>query len=93
MQLASGTAIVAFLIVFVIRWLGNKGLGQLSTIELIIILGLGEAVGQSMLNPSQTSIPQGFTVVIIAIAIFKIYDYLGSRYSKLSKVIVPIPSC
>ena len=43
------TAIVAFLIVFVIRWLGNKGLGQLSTIELIIILGLGEAVGQSML--------------------------------------------
>jgi len=53
------TAIVAFLIVFVIRWLGNKGLGQLSTIELIIILGLGEAVGQSMLNPSQTSIPQG----------------------------------
>ncbi|HYJ03413.1 MAG TPA: YetF domain-containing protein [Nitrososphaeraceae archaeon] len=85
------TAIVAFLIVFVIRWLGNKGLGQLSTIELIIILGLGEAVGQSMLNPSQTSIPQGFTVVIIAIAIFKIYDYLGSRYSKLSKVIVPDP--
>jgi len=85
------TAIVAFLIVFVIRWLGNKGLGQLSTIELIIILGLGEAVGQSMLNPSQTSIPQGLTVVIIAIAIFKIYDYLGSRYSKLSKVIVPDP--
>ena len=85
------TAIVAFLIVFVIRWLGNKGLGQLSTIELIIILGLGEAVGQSMLNPSQTSIPQGFTVVIIAIAVFKIYDYLGSRYNKLSKVIVSYP--
>ena len=25
-----GTVIVTFLIVFVIRWLGNKGLGQLS---------------------------------------------------------------
>ncbi|MGZ5511298.1 MAG: hypothetical protein ACXWFC_12630 [Nitrososphaeraceae archaeon] len=36
------TTIVALLIVFVIRWLGNKGMGQLSTIELIIILGLGE---------------------------------------------------
>ena len=91
LAISFSTAIVVFLIVFVIRWLGNKGLGQLSTIELIIILGLGEAVGQSMLNPSQTSIPQGFTVVIIAIAIFKIYDYLGSRYSKLSKVIVPDP--
>jgi uncharacterized membrane protein YcaP (DUF421 family) len=85
------TAIVAFLIVFVIRWLGNKGLGQLSTIELIIILGLGEAVGQSMLNPSQTSIPQGFTVVIIAIAIFKMYDYLTTRYKRFSKVIVSKP--
>jgi uncharacterized membrane protein YcaP (DUF421 family) len=85
------TAIVTFLIVFVIRWLGNKGLGQLSTIELIIILGLGDAVGQSMLNPNETSIPQGFTVTIIAIAIFKLYDYLTTKYKKLSKVIVPDP--
>ena len=51
------TATVVFLIVFVIRWLGNKGMGQLKTIELIIILGLSEAIGQSMLNPSETSIP------------------------------------
>lgn len=32
--------------------------------------------------------PQGFTVVIIAIAICKVYDYLASRYNKFSKVIV-----
>ncbi len=52
---------------------------------------MGEAVGQSMVNPNQTSIPQGFTVVIIAIAIFKIYDYLASRYNKFSKAIVSDP--
>ena len=85
------TAIVTLLIVFVIKWLGNKGLGQLSSIELIIILGVGNAVSEPMLNPTETSIPQGFAGIIIAIAIFKIYDYLGSRYSKLSKVIVPDP--
>ena len=44
------TTIVTLLIVFVIKWLGNKGLGQLSTIELII-LGLGNAVSEPMLNP------------------------------------------
>ena len=86
-----GTTIVVFLIVFVIRWRGNKGMGQLKTIELIILVGLGEAIGQSMLNPSQTSIPQGFTVVIIAIAIFKIYDYLTIKYTKFSKIIEPDP--
>ena len=85
------TAIVALLIVFVILWLENKGMAPLSTIELIIILGLGEEIGQSMVNPNQTSIPQGFTVVIIAIAIFKIYDYLASRYNKFSKAIVSDP--
>jgi len=30
-------------------------------------------------------------VIIIAIAIFKVYDYLTSRYNKFSKVIVPDP--
>ena len=81
------TAIVVFLLVFVIRWLGNKGMGQLKTIELIILVGLGDAIGQSMLKPSETSIPQGFTVIIIAIAIFKIYDHLTTKYTKFSKVI------
>jgi uncharacterized membrane protein YcaP (DUF421 family) len=85
------TTIVTLLIVFVIKWLGNKGLGQLSSIELIIILGLGNAVSEPMLNPNETSIPQGFTVIIIAIAIFKMYDYLTTRYNRFSKVIVSKP--
>jgi len=85
------TAIVTLLIVFVIKWLGNKGLGQLSSIELIIILGLGNAVSEPMLNPTEVSIPQGFAVIIIAIAIFKMYDYLTTRYKKFSKMIVSKP--
>jgi uncharacterized membrane protein YcaP (DUF421 family) len=85
------TAIVTLLIVFVIKWLGNKGLGQLSSIELIIILGLGNAVSEPMLNPTEVSIPQGFAVIIIAIAIFKMYDYLTTKYRRFSKVIVAKP--
>ncbi|MGZ5548885.1 MAG: DUF421 domain-containing protein [Nitrososphaeraceae archaeon] len=85
------TTIVTLLIVFVIKWLGNKGLGQLSSIELIIILGVGNAVSEPMLNPTEVSIPQGFTVIIIAITIFKMYDYLTTRYKRFSKVIVSKP--
>ena len=44
-----------------------------------------------MLNPNETSIPQGFTVIIIAIAIFKMYDYLTTRYKRFSKMIVSKP--
>jgi uncharacterized membrane protein YcaP (DUF421 family) len=85
------TAIVTLLIVFVIKWLENKGLGQLSTIELIIILALGNAVSEPMLNPTEVSIPQGYAVIIIAIAIFKMYDYLTTKYRRFSKAIVSKP--
>jgi uncharacterized membrane protein YcaP (DUF421 family) len=44
-----------------------------------------------VLNPTETSIPQGFTVIIIAIAIFKMYDYLTTRYKIFSKMIVSKP--
>jgi uncharacterized membrane protein YcaP (DUF421 family) len=33
----------------------------------------------------------GMTVIIIAIAIFKMYDYLTTRYKKFSKMIVSKP--
>jgi uncharacterized membrane protein YcaP (DUF421 family) len=85
------TTIVTLLIVFVIKWLGNKGLGQLSTIELIIILGLGNAISEPMLNLTEISIPQGYAVIIVAIAIFKMYDYLTTKYRRFSKMIVAKP--
>ena len=44
-----------------------------------------------MLNSTEVSIPQGFMVIIIAIAIFKMYDYLTTRYKKFNKVIVAKP--
>src|SRR5688500_19686638 len=44
-----------------------------------------------MLNPTDLSIPQDFAVIIIAIAIFKMYDYLTTRYKKFSKMIVSKP--
>ena len=52
----------------------KQGLGQLSSIELIIILGVGNAVSEPLLNPSEVSISQGFMVSFIAIAIFKMYE-------------------
>jgi uncharacterized membrane protein YcaP (DUF421 family) len=84
------TTILTLLIVFVIKWLG-KGLGQISSIELIIILGIGNAVIEPMVIPTEVSILQGLMVIIIAITIFKMYDYLTTRYKKFSKVIVANP--
>jgi len=69
----------------------KQGFRSIKHYWIIIILGLGNAVSEPMLNPTETSIPQGFTVIIIAIAIFKMYDYLTTRYKKFSKMIVSKP--
>lgn len=44
-----------------------------------------------MLNPTEVSIPQGYAVIIIAIAIFKMYDYLTTRYRRFGKAIIAEP--
>jgi hypothetical protein len=45
-------------------------------------------VSEPMLNPTETSTPQGFMVIIIiiVIAIFKMYDYLTTRYKDSVKL-------
>ena len=65
------TIIVTLIVLFIIRWLGNKGLGQLSTFELLIVVGLGTAVGDPMIYISEISIPQAITSIIIVVILFK----------------------
>jgi uncharacterized membrane protein YcaP (DUF421 family) len=83
------TVIVTFLILFIIRWLGNKGLGQLTTFELIILVGLGSAVGDPMIYADEISIPQAFTAIIIVVILFKVFDYLTMKSSRFSRLTVP----
>ena len=83
------TVIVTFLILFIIRWLGNKGLGQLTTFELIILVGLGSAVGDPMIYADGISIPQAFTAIIIVGILFKVFDYLNMKSTRFSRLTVP----
>jgi uncharacterized membrane protein YcaP (DUF421 family) len=83
------TIIVTFLILFIIRWLGNKGLGQLTTFELIILVGLGSAVGDPMIYAEEISIPQAFTAIVIVVILFKVFDYFTMKSHRFSKLTVP----
>ena len=44
-----------------------------------------------MLHPTEISIPQGYAVIIIAIAILNMYDYFNTKYRRFSKMIVSKP--
>ncbi len=67
------TIVVTLFVFLAIRWMGHKGLGQLSMYELIILIGLGSAIGDPMIY-RDLSLVQAFTAILIVIAMFKAID-------------------
>ncbi|WP_148685899.1 DUF421 domain-containing protein [Candidatus Nitrosocosmicus hydrocola] len=82
------TMVVAGILLFVIKWVGSKGVSQLTTYQLIIILSLGNIVAEPMIN-TETPILSMVTVVIIIILVFKILDYVSAKNKRMEKIINP----
>lgn len=82
------TLLISFILLFLVKWLGSKGVGQLTTYELIIILGLGNVIGEPMVS-MDISIPQMFTSVIMIVLLFKLLDYLTARGGRVGRLIEP----
>jgi uncharacterized membrane protein YcaP (DUF421 family) len=82
------TLIITGILLIAIKWLGSKGIGQLTTYQLIIILSLGNIVGEPMIN-SDTSIVAMITAVIIIITVFKLLDYVSAKNKRIEKIINP----
>ncbi len=43
------TVIMFFAALVLIRWMGKKGFGELTMFELLIVVGLGSAIGDPMI--------------------------------------------
>lgn len=85
------SVIMAIIVLLAIRWMGKKGLGQLNMYELIILIGLGTAIGDPMIY-TEVSILQASAAVIVVLVLFKVIDYLSMRSKKFSKVLIPKPT-
>lgn len=82
------TLIITGILLIVIKWLGSKGVGQLTTYQLIIVLSLGNIVGEPMIN-TDTSITTMVAAVIIIIIVFKLLDYVSAKNKRFEKIINP----
>jgi uncharacterized membrane protein YcaP (DUF421 family) len=79
------TAIITTFVFLVIRWMHHKGTGQLSMYELLVIIGLGSAIGEPMIYIKELTLTQAFTAIIIVVALFKLIDYLTIRSKRFEK--------
>lgn len=78
---------VMFLLVLVfLRSTGKKGVRQLSIFEVAIIIALGSAAGDPMLN-SESAILPSLLVFMVILAMYRIITYLASRNEKLESLL------
>lgn len=90
MSIIVRTVLVTIFVVLVIRWMGHKGLGQLNMYELLILIGLGSAIGDPMIY-QEMSLPHAFTSIIIVVILFKVFDFLTMKSKKFSRITISEP--
>ena len=86
------TVIITTFVFLVIRWMHHKGTGQLSMHELLIIIGLGSAIGEPMIYIQELTLTQAFTAIIIVVALFKLIDYFTIRSKRFEKFVEEDPT-
>lgn len=61
-----------------LRWLGSRTIGQLSTIEFLLVIALGSAVGDAMFYPDVPLI-HALLVVMVVVVANKLLDLPAAR--------------
>ena len=71
--------------------MGKKGFGELTMFELLIVVGLGSAIGDTMIYQENMSIPQALTAIIIVVILFKVTDILTIKNKRFKRVTISCP--
>ncbi|MDN5787608.1 YetF domain-containing protein [Pseudorhodobacter sp.] len=68
-----------------IRWVGGRGIGQMSTVEFLLVIALGSAVGDTMFYP-QVPLLHAILVITGVVLINKALDVLIFRYPAMERM-------
>lgn len=69
-----------------IRWVGGRGIAQMSTVEFLLVIALGSSVGDAMFYP-EVPLLHAMLVITTVVVINKVLDQLIQRYKTIEKTI------
>ena len=84
------TLIVYLWALLLLRWLGSRTIGQLSTIEFLLVIALGSAVGDAMFYP-EVPLLHALLVVTLVVLVNKGLDILVARSKRAERVLDGTP--
>jgi uncharacterized membrane protein YcaP (DUF421 family)/DNA-directed RNA polymerase subunit RPC12/RpoP len=84
------TIIIYVYTLALLRWLGSRTIGQLSTVEFLLVIALGSAVGDAMFYPD-VPLVHALVVVTIVVLANKGLDILIARFKTAERAIDGVP--
>ncbi|WP_138935009.1 YetF domain-containing protein [Roseovarius arcticus] len=86
LEIVFRTCVVYAYALLLIRWVGGRGIAQMSTVEFLLVIALGSAVGDAMFYP-EVPLCQAMLVITVVVVINKILDILIYRHRTAEKFV------
>lgn len=80
------TCVVYAYALLMIRWVGGRGIAQMSTVEFLLVIALGSAVGDAMFYP-EVPLLHAMLVITVVVLINKGLDTLIFRFDRVEKAL------
>lgn len=80
------TAILYIYALFIFRTLGKRSVGELTPLELIVVVGLGSAVGDPMFYPG-VPVLHGILVITVVAVLQRIVIYFTRKHERAEQVV------
>jgi uncharacterized membrane protein YcaP (DUF421 family) len=90
LEIVARTLIVYVYALLLLRWLGSRTIGQLSTVEFLLVIALGSAVGDAMFYPD---VPLVHALLVVTVVVFanKGLDMLIARFKGAERTLDGTP--
>lgn len=86
LEIVLRTIVIYAYTLVLLRWLGSRAIGQLSTVEFLLVIALGSAVGDAMFYPD-VPLLHALVVVTLVVLANKGLDVLMARSKKAERAI------
>ena len=80
------TLVIYAYTLLLLRWLGQRAVGQLSMVEFLLVIALGSAVGDAMFYP-EVPLLHAMLVITAVVSFDKLIDFAGTRSSAVERLI------
>lgn len=90
LEIAFRTSVIYVYALVLLRWLGSRTIGQLSTIEFLLVIALGSAVGDAMFYPD-VPLLHAMLVITVVVMANKGLDIVIARSAKAERTIDGVP--